>query len=179
MEAHSSRFRGCTKTQKKLRNSCEAILVQVGRHSSRKHKNHCGIRARRFRAKWKDTLADWRVRENTKNWKNSRKAISSQVEGHTPADFEGARNHKKLRNSRKAISVEVERHSSRFGGARKHKNTAEFSSQVQGHSSRLEDGQKHKNCRIRARRFRAGWGDTPATAGVREKRKIAAKLIGS
>ena len=129
---------------KKLRNSCEAILVQVGRHSSRKHKKHCGIRARRFRAKWKDTLADWRVRENTKNWKNSRKAISSQVEGHTPADFEGARNHKKLRNSRKAISVEVERHSSRFGGARKHKNTAEFSSQVQGHSSRLEDGQKHK-----------------------------------
>ena len=116
------------------------------------------IRARRFRAKWKDTLADWRVRENTKNWKNSRKAISSQVGGHTPADFEGARNHKKLRNSRKAISVEVERHSSRFGGARKHKNTTEFSSQVQGHSSRLEDGQKHKkNCRIRARRFRAGW----------------------
>ena len=46
-----------------------------------------------------------------------------------------------------------------------------------GAVGRLRTG--HENGGIRARRFRAGWGDTPAAAGVREKRKIAAKLIGS
>ena len=40
--------------------------------------------------------------------------------------FGGARKHKKLRNSRKAISGQVGGHSSRFGGARKHKKLRNF-----------------------------------------------------
>ena len=36
-----------------------------------------------------------------------------------------------------------------------------------------------KNCGIRARRFRVKWGDTPADLGVHENHKITAKLIGS
>ena len=52
-------------------NSRKAISGPVGGHSSRlggarKHKKNCGIRARRFRAKWEDTPANLRVHENHK-----------------------------------------------------------------------------------------------------------------
>ena len=115
----------------------------------------------------KDTQPIGGVRENTKHWKNSRKAISSQVEGYTPADFEV---HETTKNCeiRKETSVEVERHSSRFGGARKHKKTAEFSSQVQRHSSRLEDGQKQKNYRIHKAIWGRVEGHSSHCAGARE-----------
>ena len=50
---HSSRFRGCTKTQK----TAEFVRDDFGPRGKTlqpKTQKHCGIRVRRFRAKWKD-----------------------------------------------------------------------------------------------------------------------------